>query len=287
MGSENQITLVINTLNEEGNITDCIRSASDYVDEILVCDMYSDDRTVEFAQELGAKIVYHDRTGFVEPARYYAISQASHEWVLVLDADERMTQKLGNRLLEIVKDDRVDLVMFGNLYLYFGDYVKHGGFFSIKWPRFFRRSIYIETYNNSDAKVHMNFMAIKKFAPRKLQLPSEYHIIHYAYPTIEKYVSKTIGMYARIEGEEYYSAGRKYSLLKLIYEPIKEFIIRYFFYFGFLDGIRGFILNVLYAVFRFAVWSNVWLLEKQAIQKKREAEEANPIVATTPSSERE
>ena len=83
------ITLVINTLNEEGHIAGCINSAKSIADEIIVCDMYSDDDTVKIAESLGAKIVFHERTGFVEPARHFAISKASYEWVLVLDADEQ------------------------------------------------------------------------------------------------------------------------------------------------------------------------------------------------------
>ena len=123
------IALVINTLNEEKNIGDCIDSVGSLVNEIVVCDMYSDDRTAEIATLKGAQVVLHPRIGFVEPARKFAISQASQEWVLVLDADERMTPQLANRLIQVTQEDSCDVVSFWSLYWYFGGWVRHGGFF--------------------------------------------------------------------------------------------------------------------------------------------------------------
>ena len=77
MNKHSCISVVINTLNEENNIGACIESVQGFADEIVVCDMYSDDRTVEIAESYGAKVVFHERVGFVEPARFFAISQAS------------------------------------------------------------------------------------------------------------------------------------------------------------------------------------------------------------------
>src|ERR1035437_8709774 len=197
----NKISLVINTLNEEVNIRECIESAKYLVDEIIVCDMYSHDKTVEIAKSLNAKVFFHDRTGFVEPARYFAISQATCEWVLVLDADERMTEKLGNKIKEIVTINHNDLILFGSLNNYFGAYVKYGGFYGIEAPKFFKKYIYISTFNDSELMIHANFSAVKKNAKNKIQLDDEYYILHNAYPTIEKYINKTVGVYARIEAE--------------------------------------------------------------------------------------
>jgi len=142
MNDTTKISLVINTLNEEHNIADCIKSARNMVDEIVVCDMCSDDRTVEIARNLGATVVTHKRTGYVEPARYYAISQATGEWILVLDADERMTVKLGARLIAVAKEGKYDVVQFWSLYNYFGDWVRYGDFYHGNWARFFRKKTY-------------------------------------------------------------------------------------------------------------------------------------------------
>ena len=256
------ISVVINTLNEESDIGDCIDSVKGLADEIVVCDMDSDDRTVQIARERGARIVGHSRVGFVEPARKFAVSSARREWVLVLDADERMTDLLATRLKEVVQEDACDVVSFWSLYWYFGGWVHHGGFFHDQWRRFFRRGIYLETYSDSDELVHHNFRSLLR-AKRILRLPREYYITHYAYPTVEKYLSKTLGAYARIEGEQYARSGRRFSLVRMIGEPIKEFGTRFLWKKGYLDGVRGFVLACLYAGFRFCVWANVWFLENK------------------------
>lgn len=256
------ISLVINTLNEEGNVGDCIDSVKGLADEIIVCDMHSEDRTADIARSKGARVVFHPRTGFVEPARRHAILQARGEWILVLDADERMTERLANKLRELTRGDTCDVVAFWNLYWYFGGWIRHGGFFNGQWRRFFRRRVYLETYSVTDEQVHHNFESLTR-ATAILQLPKEYHIRHYAYPTVEKYLSKTLGTYARIEGEQYVQGGRHFSLVRMLGEPLKEFIMRYLVRRGFLDGMRGFILACLYSGYRFCVWANIWSIQNR------------------------
>ncbi len=260
-----RISVVINTLNEESNIADCIRSAEGLADEIIVCDMKSDDRTVEIARSLGATVVFHERAGFVEPARFFAISQAQGDWVLVLDADERMCSPLKEKLQSVVSQDQCDVVCFWSLYWYFGGWVHHGGFFNGGWARFFRKAAYIESHKPDDEIVHRNFSSVREYG-KVLNLPKEYFIRHYAYPTIEKYICKTLGVYARIEAEQIVGAGQSFSLLKLLWQPLSEGAGRFLLRQGFRDGFRGFVLAVLYAAYRFAVWANVWFLESE---KKR------------------
>ena len=101
-----KISVVINTFNEEKNIERAIESV-EWADEILVCDMYSDDDTAVIAKKLGAKIIFHKRVGFVEPARNMAISKAEGDWVLVLDADEEIPSELAGKIREIISKDGV------------------------------------------------------------------------------------------------------------------------------------------------------------------------------------
>lgn len=263
------ISVVVNTLNEEANIRRCIESIKHLADEIVICDMYSEDKTVEIAREYGARIVYHEKTGFVEPARYYAISSATYEWVLVIDADEVMTEKLAEKIKQIVRKDKVDVVFFGILYNYFGKFIRHGGFFnSHNFPRLFRKKTYIETYDQRDEFVHHGFLNLKEKAHNRIKLPLEYFIEHYAYPDIKSYVNKTIGRYALIEAQNMFDWGKKFRLYMLILDPLKVLVMAYIVRAGFLDGMEGFILAVLYAVFRFTVWTNLWYLEKyQEVQQ--------------------
>ncbi|MDO5383780.1 MAG: glycosyltransferase family 2 protein [Rikenellaceae bacterium] len=82
-----KISVVINTFNSDRFLDQCLRSVEKF-DEIVLCDMHSTDGTIAIAEKYGCRIVYHERTGIVEPARNYAIAQAENEWVLVLDSDE-------------------------------------------------------------------------------------------------------------------------------------------------------------------------------------------------------
>lgn len=254
-----KISVVINTLNEESNIADCIESVSMLTDEVIVCDMLSDDDTVRIAEACGARVITHKRTGFVEPARHFAISQAAGEWVLVLDADERLCSPLKERLLEVVSDDDYNVVCFWSLYWFFGGWIYHGGFFNGGWARFFRKSVYLETYSRQEEFVHGNFRNVRE-SDKVLRLPKTCYIEHYAYRTIEKYVTKTLGMYARVEAVQMLDAGQKFSLFRMFWEPLKEGIGRFVIRQGFRDGMRGFVLASLYAGFRFSVWANVWFL---------------------------
>ena len=93
------ISVVINTLNADRLLNECLQSVKQ-ADEIVICDMYSEDKTIEIAQKHGCKIVYHERTGIVEPARNWAMEQASGDWILVLDADEMVKRWLALSLPE-------------------------------------------------------------------------------------------------------------------------------------------------------------------------------------------
>ncbi len=263
-----KISLVINTLNEEACIENCINSARLIADEIIICDMYSDDKTVMIAQKLGAQVIMHKRTGYVEPARYFAISHATHEWVLVLDADEILTPELGYQLQRIVQSDSADLVTFAFLYNYFGRYIKHGGFFLESLPRMFKKERYIDTYSHTDELVHRNFISLMKNTQRIIKLPKEYYIIHEAYPTFEKYLKKTLCNYALIDSRGLFDSGKKVTFLKVIGAPIKEFIIRYFIKQGFREGKIGFILCYLKSQYTFYTCLNLWFLIED--EKKKE-----------------
>ena len=88
-----KISVLINTLNEEAHLPACLESVR-WADELVLVDMHSTDRTVAIAESAGCRVFQHDRMGYVEPARNFAIAQANHPWVLVLDADERVSPGL-------------------------------------------------------------------------------------------------------------------------------------------------------------------------------------------------
>ncbi|GJM07767.1 MAG: glycosyl transferase family 2 [Lysobacteraceae bacterium] len=261
------ISVVINTLNEEKNIADCISSVLDFADEIVVCDMHSDDRTAEIARSMGAAVISHPRLDFVEPARHTAISAANGRWVLVLDADERVTPQLAEKLESAANSDDYDVVCLWNLFWFFGGWVRQGGFFTGDWARFFRKQHYLDSYSEDENFIHRCFRAIQTDG-RVLNLPNDCYLKHLAYPSVEGYVHKTLGRYAAIEARLMHEAGQRFSLFGLIWEPVKEAMGRYLLRRGFLDGMRGLILATLYGGFKFLIWANLWSLENSEKQPK-------------------
>lgn len=259
-----KVSVVINTLNEEKNIKKCIESVLGFADEILVCDMHSKDNTVNIAESLGARVIFHRRETHVEPARYFAISSAMGEWILVLDADELVPYELGIKLKEICAEGKVDLVKMGKLYYYFTKYVKHGGFYDQNYPCFFRKELYMANFTNENNSIFKQFTHLSGNAKETALIGNSFFIVHDAYPSIEKYVIKTDGTYALIEAETLFSKGKKFSVFWLLFDPAKTFLKKYLFQKGFLEGINGFILCVLYSCYRFNVWANLWWLEKKS-----------------------
>lgn len=257
------LSLVINTYNNEQEIADCILSASSLVDEVVICDMYSNDQTVPIAQTLGAKVVYHPKIPIADPARHTAISAASGDWVLVLDADERMVPKTAAKIREVIRQQQHDVIFLWSNNLYFGDYVANGGFF-YEQARCFQKELYLSTYDESEVRAHRNFIRVGELANNPLHLSEDYFYYHLAYPTIEKYVTKTLGFYGAIESQYDYEHGVRFSKFRLVYQPVKDFFVRYVRKQGYRDGTRGLILCVLFALYGFIKWANLWFLEEQA-----------------------
>ena len=103
------ISVLINTFNEEKNIENCLKAVK-WADEIIIVDMYSDDKTVEIASKYTDKIFYFKRMRYADPARQFALKNASYDWILVVDADELVPLKLKNKILEISIKNLGDVV---------------------------------------------------------------------------------------------------------------------------------------------------------------------------------
>jgi len=135
-----KISAVINTRNESENIFDCLNSLK-FCDEIVVVDMESTDNTKEIAKQFTDKVFDHPMVGYVEPARNFAISKAIGDWILVIDADERIPKTLAIKLEEIAEKNEIDYVRIPRQNLIFGQWVRHSRW----WPdfniRFFKKRL--------------------------------------------------------------------------------------------------------------------------------------------------
>lgn len=137
------ISVVINTKNEENNLSRVLSSVHGWVNEIIICDMHSNDKTIEIAESYDCIIKQYDDIGYVEPARKFAVEGATNEWVLLLDADEVVDGRLRNWIIdtfqypEQIAFDGVELPWIQYMS---GKEIKYSDFGNQKHLRLFRKS---------------------------------------------------------------------------------------------------------------------------------------------------
>lgn len=245
-----KISVVINTFNEEKNIERAIKSVP-FADEILVCDMYSDDDTAVIAKKLGAKILFHKRAGFVEPARNFAISKAEGNWILILDADEEIPDSLADKLKEIAgKEGVVTFVEIPRQNIIFGKTMKA----AMWWPdyniRFFKTGAV--TWGN---KIHSK----PKTEGQGLRLSEleRFAIIHHHYDSVSQFIQR-MDRYTSVQARELRESGYEFDWKDLLSKPLGEFLSRYFANRGFEDGVHGLSLSLLQALSHLVMYLKTW-----------------------------
>jgi glycosyltransferase involved in cell wall biosynthesis len=245
-----KISVVINTFNEEKNIERAIRSVS-WADEVLVCDMYSDDNTAVIARKLGAKIIFHKRAGFVEPARNLAISKAEGDWVLVLDADEEIPGSLADKIKEITsKDGVVTFVEIPRRNIIFGKPMKA----SMWWPDY-----NIRLFQKGSVAWGNKIHSRPNTTGQGLRLPEleSLAITHYHYETVSQFLLR-MDRYTSVQAKELKESGYEFDWRDLIQKPLGEFLSRYFANKGFEDGVHGLALSFLQAFSHFVMYLKTW-----------------------------
>lgn len=257
----NKISVVVNTLNEEKNIEACLRSVSGLADEIVVVDMYSEDKTRTLAKKMGAKVFLHKKMGYVEPARNFAINKATGKWILILDADEKITPLLKKRLKEIVKknDSSVDYVLIPRKNIILGKWIQNSRWWPDYLPRFFKKG---------KVKWPKQIHQKPDLTGNILTLPDveKLAIVHCNYETLDQYLQRAV-RYAEVQADELIKE-KSYQLATadLVLKPLGELMSRFFAGEGYKDGFHGLVLAVLQAYSKALVYLKVW--EKQKYEEK-------------------
>lgn len=249
-----KISVIINTLNEEKRLKKAMTSVSKIAFDVIVVDMASDDGTQKLAKQLGAKVYEYRRMGYVEPARNYAISKATGDWILILDADETIPPSLAEKLREISVKSTASYYRLPRKNINFGKWMKHSRW----WPdyniRFFKKGSVV--WNN---EIHSIPLTYGKGA----DLPAEeqYAIVHESYPTIEAYLER-LNRYTTIQSKELINKNHKFIWKDLIKKPLSEFLSRFFAGEGYKDGLHGLTFSLLQAFSELIVYIKVWQNEK-------------------------
>jgi glycosyltransferase involved in cell wall biosynthesis len=244
-----KISAIIITKNEEERIRECLKSV-DWVDEIVVVDSYSNDKTLEIAAEYTDKLYKRVFDDFAQQ-KNYAIDKASSEWVLNIDADERVTEELKKEIISTITDTKKEAFITPIKTYFLDKPMKYAGTYPIERVRLFKK-----TYR-FHKKVHES-IDIPKNKVGKL----ENSILHYTCLNLEHYIKKYIH-YAKLSAKQKYEKGKKTSLIYAISRLFLDFIQKYFLQRGFLMGGSGFVYSVIRAYYSFLKYLFLWELNKK------------------------
>lgn len=246
------ISAVLLTKNEEKNIEECLKTLS-WCDEMVIIDDNSEDRTVELAKKIGATFYIHSLNNDFSTQRNFGLSKAKNEWVLFVDADERITKDLQDEILLSISSQNLLKQKMRGFYIKRKDFMwgrelKHGETGNIKLLRLAKKNA-----GKWEEKVHEKWNIRGKIG--ELKNP----ILHYPHQLISEFL-KEINFYTDLRAKELYERGEKANILSIILYPKVKFIVNYIFKRGFLDGIFGFIYAIMMSFHSFLVRSKLWLL---------------------------
>lgn len=241
----NKLSVIIPAFNEESYIEDAIKSVS-FADEIIVVDSYSSDSTKEKALAMGCRVLERKFDNFSEQ-KNFAIPYASGDWILFMDADERVTEKLQYEILNAIKSQKYAGYKIKFLHFYMNRFLYHK----------------IDTVLRLVKNDNINF---KGNVHEKLQVNGSIGelkncMLHYTYKGLFHLLYKK-DSYAWFQAETAFKKGKKVTYFHLIFKPLYRFIHTYFIKRGFMDGIPGLALAAINAYGVMSRYAKMMLLQK-------------------------
>jgi glycosyltransferase involved in cell wall biosynthesis len=245
------LSVITITLNEERNIEACLESVR-WADEIIVLDSGSTDRTVQLARRFTKKVFSVKWKGY-GANRNIGLDRAKCEWVLWLDADERVTPELSEEIQEILRRDDPEIAGYAvaRRAYFLGRWIRHCGWYPSRVTRVFRRAKARFTENLVHEELRVNGTIV----------PSRHDLVHYTDPDLQHYFQK-FNLYTSLAARDMHAAGRRFSLVALLVRPPFTFIKMYLLRLGVLDGLQGFVLCVLSSAYVFVKYAKLWELTK-------------------------
>ncbi len=246
------ISAVVITKNEEHNIEDCLKSVS-WADEIIVLDDHSSDKTVEIAKRFTDKI-FSRKMDIEGKHRNYAYSLAKNNWVLSIDADERVSPELAEELRQVFKSPIKDIVFAIPVKTYIGKrWIQHGGWYPASKVRLLDR----RTVKYEEKSIH----------PRIIYHGTCGHlkgdIIHYSYRDFHDFF-ETLNNQTTLEAKKWFEEKRKIGFLKMHRKFLSRFLRYYIVEQGFRDGLIGFMAAFGGGYYQLMTYVKYWeMLENQ------------------------
>jgi glycosyltransferase involved in cell wall biosynthesis len=252
-----KLSAAIITFNEEANIKDCIDSLIDIVDEVVVVDSYSTDKTKEICSSY-SKVKFFENTfhGHVQQ-KNHAINICEGKWILSLDADECLTPDLKRSIAVFLKSEKIEEyvgVKFPRLTYHIGKPIRHSGWYPNARYRLFKKGFAHWGGENPHDKIILN--------GKGCMLKGD--LIHYSFVDISDHV-RTINAFSSIAAYVRFGKGREFYIWRLLLKPIIKFIELYLIKRGFLDGMAGYIISVSSAYSTFLKEAKLYELDKLGV----------------------
>ena len=232
---EVKISAVILTLNEENNIERCITSVLGIVDDVVVVDSFSTDRTEELCQAMGVRFIKHKFEGYIEQ-KNWALTQSLYPVVLSLDADEALSDQLRSSILAVKHSWDADGYAFNRLTSYCGTWIRHSGWYPDTKLRLWEVKKGVWGGTNPHDKVIMEPDAKTKWLKGDL--------MHYSYTSIRQHLNQ-INHFTTIKAKAKFKKGERGTLALIFFSPVVKMVKQYILKKGFLDGYYGFIISTI------------------------------------------
>ena len=245
-----RLSVTIVAWNEEERLRACLESVA-WADEIIVVDAESGDKTVQIAHEFTDKVSVRPWPGFAAQ-KNFGLEQATGDWVLSLDADERVTPELRQRIARVLAEDGAgtpgaDGYSIPRRNMFWGAWVRHGGLYPDYQLRLFRRRAgrFVDDVVHESVRVQGRVETLAEA------------LRDHSYRSLEDFVQRS-NRYSTLAAGAWLERGKHVGLADLIFRPLGRFLSMYIIRLGFLDGWRGFVLAVLYADYVFLRMAKAW-----------------------------
>lgn len=260
------LSVVISAYNEEKKIKDCLESVS-FAQEIIVIDNSSQDKTSEIAKKYTENIYKRENNLMLNVNKNYGFSKAKGEWILSLDADERVTEELAQEIKNVISGkwqmennkSSVNGYWIPRKNIIFGKWIEHAGWYPDYQLRLFKAG------KGKFEEQHVHEMIQVEGESAHLK----HHLLHLNFETVAQFLHKHITIYAPNEASELVRNGYVFEYLDVIRFPVKEFLSRFFVREGYKDGLHGLVLSLLIASYHLFIAAYLW-------EQKGFPEEKNP-----------
>lgn len=240
------LSVVITTYNEEDNIADCIESVI-WADEILVVDSFSTDRTVEIIESYPVRLEQREYYGSAAQ-KNWALDRVVHDWVLIVDADERVTEPLAREILELLAEEpEAEGYAIRRRNVFVDKVIRHSGWSTDTVIRLFRR----DKGRYPNRRVHAD-LAIEGPTPLLDEA-----FLHYTFRSFDQYFEKFLN-YAEWGAAQAFREGKRAGFLEIFGRPVWRFFRTYVLQLGFLDGRHGLVLCMLMSFGVYLKYARLW-----------------------------